>query len=83
MTVNELIKLLKTFPSDAPVVGYCERSEEDFLIEDIKLVNPNIEVDGEDTYIYAPYYCQGRSVAEEHWCAHGSDHPIVLLTHEW
>ena len=39
MKVGELIEQLKHFDPNLPVIGYCERSEDDFLVEHAELDN--------------------------------------------
>ena len=57
MTVKELIKALSELNPDAKVVGYCEYSEDDFLIEKVEQVTT-------DKY-GIPFYNQAQSCMYE------------------
>ena len=81
MLVKELIDQLNKCDPDAPVLVYVGEGykEDDFNVCGALEVYPEVEEDGEDTYINPPYYCQGYGVARHYWEDNGSNLPIVVI----
>lgn len=79
MLVKELIAELQKLPPDALVLIYNVDEEQDSHIEVVEARMPEVEVDGEFTFINSPHYCKGIPHAQEHWESHGTDNPIVFL----
>lgn len=84
MTVKELMDQLSKCDPDAPVLVYVDEGygEDDFNVCSALEIYPEIEKDGEDTYINSPYYCQGYGFAKHYWEDNGPDLPVVVIGFE-
>ncbi len=58
MTVKELMEKLGMLNPELLVIGYCERSEDDFFVTDARLA-------ATDGSILKGFYNQGSSVTDE------------------
>ena len=58
MRVKELIEKLQEFDPDFIVVGYCDRSEDDFFVH-------GCDLDMTDEYGLTGFYNQGSSVVTD------------------
>lgn len=83
MFVKELIAELQKLPSDALVLIYNVDEEQDSHIEVVEARMPDVEIDGEFTFISSPHYCKGDSNAQEYWRSNGTANPIVFLRNKY
>lgn len=88
-TVADLIAALQKMPKDAPVFGYSETDEGDFVIEVVEFYTPTqedeeafaaeLKENPEWPWATPPHYCQADSYVGDYWRENRKLSPVVYI----
>lgn len=83
-TAGEIIAALSKFPADTPVFAYSNLDECDVPIEICEIrPEPYFEVYDGETFMHAPFGCQGDSHVERYYNEQGPGPVIYLRDRTW